>query len=88
MNKSITANLTAAKIELTNALNKIISDSKLPSQLYENVLFEMLLEIEQQKVVELTVENMQLYDHIDKAEKQIEDYKQKAEKQEVQIENK
>lgn len=88
MNQSISAALSAAKIQLTSTLNKIISENELPSQLYENVLLEMLLEIKQQKISEIAIENMQLHNRIDEANKQIEDYKQQLEKQEIRKESK
>lgn len=88
MNQSISAAFSAAKIQLTSTLNKIISESEIPSQLYESVLLEMLLEIKQQKISELAVENMQLHNRIDEANKQIEDYKQQVEKQEIRKESK
>lgn len=68
MNQSISAALSAAKIQLTSTLNKIINESELPSQLYESVLLEMLLEIRQQKVSELALENMQLHNRISELE--------------------
>lgn len=68
MNQSISAALSAAKMQLTSTLNKIISESELPSQLYESVLLEMLLEIKQQKVSELALENMQLHNRISELE--------------------
>lgn len=88
MNQSISAALSAAKIQLTSMLNKIISENELPSQLYENVLLEMLLEIKQQKISEIAIENMQLHNRIDEANKQIENYKQQVEKQEIRKESK
>lgn len=88
MNQSISAALSAAKIQLTSTLNKIISENNLPSQLYENVLLEMLLEIKQQKMSEIAIENIQLHNRIDEAEKQIEDYKKQTEKQSTQKESK
>lgn len=68
MNQSISAVLSTAKMQLTSALNKIISESELPSQLYENVLLEMLLEIKQQKISELAIENMQLHSRVSELE--------------------
>ena len=88
MNQSISSILGNAKIQLTSTLNKIISENELPSQLYENVLLEMLLEIKQQKISEIAIENMQLHNRIDEANKQIEDYKQQLEKQEIRKESK
>lgn len=70
MNQSISAVLSTAKMQLTSTLNKIISESELPSQLYENVLLEMLLEIKQQKISELAIENVQLRNCLTEAEKQ------------------
>ena len=69
MNQSISAALSAAKMQLTSTLNKIISEGELPSQLYESVLLEMLLEIKQQKVSELAIENIQLHNRISELEK-------------------
>lgn len=88
MNKSISTILASAKMQLTTTLNKIIEESELPSQLYENVLLEMLLEIKQQKVMEITAENAQLHNRIDAANKQIEEYKQQIGQQEVRKESK
>lgn len=68
MNQSISADLSAAKIQLTSTLNKIISESELPSQLYESVILEMLLEIRQQKISELAIENMKLHNRISELE--------------------
>lgn len=69
MEKSISAILATAKMQLTGMLNKIINESELPSQLYESVLLEMLLEIKQQKISELVAENSRLYNRISELEK-------------------
>lgn len=69
MNKSISSILAMAKIRLTSTLNAIISESELPSQLYESVLLEMLLELRQQKISELISENAQLHSRISELEK-------------------
>lgn len=69
MEKSISAILATAKMQLTGMLNKIINESELPSQLYESVLLEMLLEIRQQKISELVAENSRLYNRISELEK-------------------
>ena len=68
MNKSISAVLASAKIRLTGVLNSIINESELPSQLYESVLLEMMLELKQQKIAELIAENTQLHNHINELE--------------------
>lgn len=68
MNQSISAILATAKLELTSTLNSIIGENKLPSQLYESVLLEMLLEIRQQKMSELISENVQLHKRISELE--------------------
>lgn len=68
MNKSISSVLASAKMRLTSTLNSIISESELPSQLYESVLLEMLLEIRQQKMSELIAENAQLHTRISELE--------------------
>lgn len=64
MKQSISAILATAKMRLTSTLNSIINESELPSQLYESVLLEMLLEIRQQKVSELISENTQLHNRV------------------------
>lgn len=69
MKQSISAILANAKMKLTGVLNSIISESELPSQLYESVLLEMLLEIRQQKMSELISENIQLHNRISELEK-------------------
>lgn len=69
MKQSISAILANAKMRLTGTLNSIISESELPSQLYESVLLEMLLEIRQQKMSELISENLQLHNRISELEK-------------------
>lgn len=69
MEKSISAILATAKMQLTGMLNKIINESELPSQLYESVLLEMLLEIKQQKISELVAENSRLYNRTSELEK-------------------
>lgn len=68
MNKSISAILATAKMKLTSTLNSIINENELPSQLYESVLLEMLLEFKQQKISELTVENARLNESISQSE--------------------
>lgn len=68
MKQSISAVLSTAKMQMTSTLNKIISESELPSQLYESVLLEMLLELKQQKLSELVAENMQLHNRISEFE--------------------
>lgn len=68
MNKSISAVLASAKIRLTSVLNSIISESELPSQLYESVLLEMMLELKQQRIAELIAENTQLHNRINELE--------------------
>lgn len=68
MNKSISAVLASAKIRLTSVLNSIISESELPSQLYESVLLEMMLELKQQRIAELIAENTQLHNRINDLE--------------------
>jgi hypothetical protein len=69
MNQSISSILGNAKMRLTSTLNAIIDEGKLPTQLYESVLLEMLLEIRQQKLSELVSENVQLYNRISELEK-------------------
>lgn len=76
MNQSISSILGSAKMRLTSTLNAIIDESKLPSQLYEGVLLEMLLEIRQQKFSELVSENAQLHNRILVLEKSEPDEKQ------------
>ena len=69
MNQSISSILGNAKMKLTGTLNTIIEENKLPSQLYESVLLEMLIEIKQAKFAELISENAQLHSRISELEK-------------------
>lgn len=64
MNQSVSTILAVAKMQLTSTLNKIIGENNIPSHLYESVIMDMLLEIRNQKEIELAAENIHLRNRI------------------------
>lgn len=64
MNQSVSTILAMTKMQLTSTLNKIISENNIPSHLYESVIMDMLLEIRNQKEIELVAENIHLRNRI------------------------